>query len=81
MQECRLNRVCTKKPVGLLIAWLRVGGDCKDRAEHKHAVNLLSPAAQRAARRWAEGQASLRPVLEFEAQCLGELCGAVQEPL
>lgn len=82
MPECRANRVGTKAPLGLLVLWLRKGCECSDRNAHgtlaKHLGDDL--AGRTEAREWLNSQHGLRPLLEFEAACLGCAVGMVREP-
>jgi len=81
--ECRFNRAPEKAPLGLLIAWLRLGGGCDDRATHVELKTSLGTDLRRRqqAREWLEGQPALRPLLAFEAEALGKDVGSVREPL
>lgn len=71
--ECRMNRVCKKKPLGLLVAWLR---SCRNptitnRMDHKLHACLITLSERKEARAWLESQPELRPLLAFEAECNG----------
>ena len=83
MPECRLNRSGKKAPLGLLIAWLQLGAGCEHRQEHfedcKKAL-FTDYARRKRARLWLMSQAELLPLLEFEAEQLGQPVGSVQEP-
>jgi hypothetical protein len=40
---CRLNRQCKKLPLAFLVEWLRRGGDCASRLQHKDMYREYSP--------------------------------------
>jgi hypothetical protein len=79
-QKCTLNRKCIKAPIGMLVAWIRIGHVFLNRPDHLDSVGILSLSERQEAREWAESQPALLPLLEFEAECLGVSVGSVKEP-
>jgi hypothetical protein len=64
------------------VSWLRTGPHCASRQAHSEMkLGLQRDLEGRAeSRRWLEQQEELRPLLVFEAECVGKAVLSVKEP-
>jgi hypothetical protein len=80
--ECRLNRNATKAPLGLHIAWLRIGHCFDSRKEHLDSLGIITRDEREEARQWLQSQSGrLADLLVFEAECLRVPVDSVLEPV
>lgn len=80
LTPCRMNRVASKRPLGLLVAWLRKNAhpSVTDRRSHVAQVPLITKEDRDQCREWLRVQPSLAEVLAFEAEACG--VDVVDEP-
>ena len=64
-----MSRQGSKRPLGLLLAWLECSHKHRDRSEHYNARFLLDRATRQPWRDWLHGQPFLEPLLKFEMEC------------
>ena len=77
MDQCRCNSVAAKKPLALLVSWLRQGKKFDCRATHRDSRHLISMEERRKERRWLLEQPELRRLLELEAEWSGTALGEI----
>ena len=80
LMPCRMNRVASKRSLGLLVAWLRKAAHpfVMDRSTHVAQVAAITKHERDESREWLQTQPHLAELLAFEA----EVCGVevVDEP-
>lgn len=82
MNECRLHRVGTKKPLGYLVQWLRQGSAFDTRDDHKDSAELITPDERENCRQWLRDRPAYEDLLKYEAEWMGLAwngMGTVQE--
>ena len=82
MQECRLHRVGTQKPLGYLVQWLRQGSAFDTRDDHKDSAMLITPDERENCRQWLRDRPAYEDLLKYEAEWNGLAwngMGTVQE--
>ena len=71
MPVCRTNVVGNKRPLGMLVQWLRQGRAFDTRKEHLDSRRIITKAERVECRAWVRAQPALLPLL----QCEKEWCG------